>query len=272
MATVSIGDTGGGAVDTNAIAAAVAGALSIPTANQNAAATAASGAMATTIQTASEAAITAKISAIQSGLATASAVSTLQTTCSALPSASAIATAVGAQAACAAALTAAAGAAIPSVAQNQSGLATSSALSTLQTAVDALPDTAAIQAAAVAAIQAEAGQFGSIRGLVDPATYLITTGEITGTTDHLLQFFQLNKRCVVWGFVITSDTAVTLQWRSGIGVTIGDAHALAVNVPWVVAPNAKKTYRFNTEEALFLLSSVSKAKLHMTYWFSYEDF
>lgn len=73
MATVSIGDTGGGAVDTAAIAAAVAAELDIPNAVENATAVADSTDVATAVQGASEDAITAKISAIQSGLATASA-------------------------------------------------------------------------------------------------------------------------------------------------------------------------------------------------------
>lgn len=129
-------------VDEAAIATAVAGAIDIPTAIENATAVADSAGVALAVQGASEDAITAKISAIQSGLATSSAVSTLQTTCNALPSASAIATAVGAQAACAAALTAAAGAAIPSVVQIQSGLATASALAPVAASVVALTATA----------------------------------------------------------------------------------------------------------------------------------
>lgn len=240
MSGVRLSDFGAAPADTASIAAAVASALTIPTAAQNAAATAAVVPNSTQIATACGVAITA------ANLATAASVA-------ALPSASDVATAVGAQAACEAAITAAC-----------TGPAGDLFL--------LVPDTAAIQAAAVAAIQAECGQFGSIRGVVDPSTYTLASGELTGKKSYVLQFFQANKRCVVWGFSITSDAVTTLQWRSGLGTTIGDEHTLAVNVPWSVSPGGKKTYRMNLEDALFILSSNSAAKLHITYWFSYEDF
>jgi hypothetical protein len=240
MSGVRLSDFGAAPADTASIAAAVAAALTIPTAAQNAAATAAVVPNATQVQTACGVAITA------ASLATATSVA-------ALPSAADVATAVGAQAACEAAIAA----------------KTSDLVSAVAAGV---PDATEIQAAAVAAIQAECGQFGSIRGVVDPSTYTLASGELTGATSYVLQFFQANKRCIVWGFVITSDAVTTLQWRSGLGATIGDKHTLAVNVPWEVSPGGKKSYKMNLEDALFILSSNSAAKLHITYWFSYEDF
>lgn len=100
-----------------------------------------------------------------------------------IPTVAEIVTGVGAQAACAAALTAAAGVAIPSIAQNQAGLATTAALSTLQTTCSALPSAAAVatavgaQAACSAAI---AASFGNVQYL--PLMYV---SEVAGAAEVL---------------------------------------------------------------------------------------
>lgn len=179
-----------------------------------------------------------------------------------LPTAAQVASAVGAQAACAAALTAAAGAAIPSVAQIQSGLSTSSALSTLQTTCSALPSAAAIaatvaaQASCAAAITAAAGVAiptvqqitdgvdglniaGSVYSSVPPAVAALAVGVTpvhttvtlsgAGTSGTLLAAQGLGLRAYVVAVLVSCTAAQSVfQMVSSGGTTMG-SHSLLQN-------------------------------------------
>lgn len=131
-------------VDVAAIAAAVAASVDVPTVPE------VQSGLARTDEL-SPAAAGALAAAVGDELITAAQVT------AAVPSASDVAVAVDALAAAAAAITAAAGVAIPSVAQVQTGLATSSALSTVQSTVNALPSAANVQTACASAVTAAAG-------------------------------------------------------------------------------------------------------------------
>lgn len=222
----------GASVDTAAIAAAVAGALTIPTADENALA-----------------------------------VADLLT----IPTAAENATAVGAQAACAAALTAAAGVAIPSVAQVQSGLATSSAVSTLQTTCNALPSSANVLTQVQAGIAAETGQFGALTALLQPTNGPYQTGEMTGNTSHLVLGFQSSKYITLYGFTLTSDIACTVTLKSG-ATSISEPTPIQAGGNWTLSPGVDKTFRCNYEDALLIACSSSAAKLRLTYWAAYTDY
>ena len=225
--------TSGAVVDEAAIAAAVAGALSIPTTGEIATAVGA--------QAACAAAITA----------------------AGIPAATA--TAVGAQTACAAAITAASLATAGDMSTLQTAVNLLPVDADVTTLVGAVVDSKLADIGAAVALAVP--DVGDIEALLSPAgTGPFKAGPLTGSLSYTILAAVPGQVHTVYGYEISTDvkgvTATLLSGATaisaGAGIPNGDTH--------VLSPGSRKSFVCGTNEALVLTVTDITAVVYVTYW------
>ena len=129
-----------------------------------------------------------------------------------------------------------------------------------------------VQAEVQAGIEAECGQFGSLTAALQPWGPPSFSGALTGATSHEIMAFEANKRAVIFGYQVSSDTDCTFTWWSDNNVAISGTHSIKAGTTVSVAPGAGKALKSNLEESIKLVVSSAVATLRVTRWSAYTDY
>lgn len=252
----------GGIVDNDAIAAAVAAALTIPTAGEIATAVAAEVPDSAAVQAAAEAAITAQTTTLAAAIAGggfdtlhdmvhgdgSATLGNIWRSCvtAIADKTEDLTTAIVTTSGLAASIDA-----IPTAAENATAVAAPSA-ATIAAAV------AAPSAATIAA---------SVGSLLNPAnTGPTKVSPMTGATSYQILAASGGNTHVLYGYKISTDAkSATVTWKSN-GVTLTDAHAVEANNSLVVSPGSREVIRSAASQDLTLDVSDATATITLTYW------